>query len=64
LLKGIAKKEICLLRYLSGNITRRYVRAISYQYGGNDTNHGFGAGKAQKYGQPFIDLIRRYVEEK
>ncbi len=24
---------------------------------------GVGAGKAQKYGQPFIDLIRKYVED-
>ena len=24
---------------------------------------GVGAGKAQKYGQPFIDLIKKYVEE-
>lgn len=24
---------------------------------------GVGVGKAQKYGQPFLDLIRRYVEE-
>ncbi|MDR1225410.1 MAG: DNA helicase RecQ [Prevotellaceae bacterium] len=25
---------------------------------------GVGAGKAQKFGRPFVDLIRRYVEEK
>ena len=24
---------------------------------------GVGAGKAQKFGQPFIDLIKEYVEE-
>lgn len=24
---------------------------------------GVGVGKAQKYGQPFVDLIKRYVEE-
>lgn len=25
--------------------------------------HGVGEGKAKKYGQPFLDLIRKYVEE-
>lgn len=38
---------------------------IQYPTTMEEMNHisGVGAGKAQKYGQPFIELIKRYVEE-
>ena len=38
---------------------------IQYPTTMEEMNHisGVGAGKAQKYGQPFIDLIKKYVEE-
>lgn len=38
---------------------------IQYPTTMEEMNHisGVGAGKAQKYGQPFIELIKKYVEE-
>jgi ATP-dependent DNA helicase RecQ len=39
--------------------------ALKYPISMEELNniHGVGEGKARKYGQPFIDLINRYVEE-
>ncbi|OQA84242.1 MAG: ATP-dependent DNA helicase RecQ [Bacteroidetes bacterium ADurb.Bin234] len=64
LLKGIAKKENLPPYVIFQEIS---LEDMCVQYPTNMEEMtqitGVGAGKAQKYGQPFIDLIRRYVEE-
>jgi ATP-dependent DNA helicase RecQ len=64
LLKSIAKKENLPPYVIFQEIS---LEDMCVQYPTNMEEMtqitGVGAGKAQKYGQPFIDLIRRYVEE-
>ena len=64
LLKSIAKKENLPPYVIFQEIS---LEDMCVQYPTNMEEMtqitGVGTGKAQKYGKPFIDLIRRYVED-
>ena len=64
LLKDIARKENLPPYVIFQDISLRDM-TIQYPVTMEDMTRitGVGVGKAQKYGQPFLDLIKKYVEE-
>ena len=63
--KQVARqKGPAAIRHFPGSFAGRHVDPVSHHDGGTAEHHGVGAGKARKFGQPFLDLIKKYVDEK
>jgi len=61
--KEISRKEICLLLSFSRILPGRYGHTVPISVDELLQITGVGTGKAQKYGEPFLELIAQYVEE-